>query len=132
MYGDDENVKSFATGLEVPNGTNGLKATPISQRSDSGIGSSVGSLNSDGSINNGGHSPYLDKSHRIPSFGPHQTEASGPQSKAHAKIRTYSDDADIKQVRLIGLGFPIPDCFMRSEERTNPNCSNYLSDWDID
>lgn len=100
MASNDENVKpsvSFATGLDVPNGNHGLKARPVSQRSDSGMGSSVGSLNSDGSIQNGDHSPPLNKSHRIQSTGPRQTQASGPRSKAHAKIRTYSDDPDIKQ-----------------------------------
>lgn len=106
MASSDESGKptvSFTTGSEGPNGSNGLKARPNSQRFDSGLGASVasiagsvGSLNSDGSIN-GGDSPPLKKSHRIPSFGPHQTQASGPQSKAHANIRTYSDDTDIKK-----------------------------------
>lgn len=99
MASNDENARpsvSFASGLEVPNGTNGVRSRPAHQRADSGLGSSVGSLNSDGSIN-GGHTPPLTKSHRIPSFGPRHTEASGPQSKVHAKIRTYSDDPDIKR-----------------------------------
>jgi choline dehydrogenase-like flavoprotein len=38
-----------------------------------------------------------DKSHEIPAFGPHTTEANGPQSKAHAKIRSYTDDPSIKE-----------------------------------
>lgn len=111
MASVDENVKpsvSFASGLEVPNGSSGLNGRHRPNghtRSDSGIGESIGSLNSEGSFN-GDHnsqtpspipSPSLNKSHRIRSFGPHQTEASGPQSKAHAKIKTYSDDPDVKK-----------------------------------
>jgi choline dehydrogenase-like flavoprotein len=39
----------------------------------------------------------VNKSHEIPAFGPHTTEANGPQSKAHAKIRSYTDDPSIKE-----------------------------------
>ncbi|KAH8597036.1 glucose-methanol-choline oxidoreductase-like protein [Bisporella sp. PMI_857] len=38
-----------------------------------------------------------DRSHRIPSWGPHHTAGSGPQSRARAKIQTYNDDPDIKE-----------------------------------
>lgn len=107
MDSDDENVKhsmSFASDWELPNGTNGLNGChrPVNQRFDSGIESSGGSLNWDGSVN-GDHecetspSPSLNKSHRTKSLGRHRTEASGAQSKVHAKIRTYSGDPDIKQ-----------------------------------
>ena len=96
----DENVQpsvSFATGngLEIPS-PNGLKNRPV-QRADSGMGSSVGSFNSDVSSNGGSPPLNKSKSHRIHSFKPHQTQARGPQSKGHAKIKTYSDDPDIKQ-----------------------------------
>ena len=43
------------------------------------------------------HTMPADKSHEIPAFGPHTTEANGPQSKAHAKIKSYTDDPSIKQ-----------------------------------
>lgn len=36
-------------------------------------------------------------SHRIPSFGPHTSNPNGPQSKAHAKIRSYTDDPNSKE-----------------------------------
>ncbi|PMD29237.1 GMC oxidoreductase [Hyaloscypha variabilis F] len=38
-----------------------------------------------------------DKLHEIPAFGPHTTEANGPQSKAHAKINSYTDDPTAQQ-----------------------------------
>jgi choline dehydrogenase-like flavoprotein len=38
-----------------------------------------------------------EKSHRIPSWGPHQAQATGSQSKWHAKVKTYTDDPDIKE-----------------------------------
>jgi choline dehydrogenase-like flavoprotein len=38
-----------------------------------------------------------EQSHRIPSWGPHTSQATGPQSKFHAKINTYTDDPDIKE-----------------------------------
>lgn len=37
------------------------------------------------------------KSHRIKSFGIREEDAGGPQSRAHANIRTYADDARVKQ-----------------------------------
>ncbi|KAF4636343.1 hypothetical protein G7Y89_g1731 [Cudoniella acicularis] len=40
------------------------------------------------------------QSHQIPTFGPHSAEASGPQSKAHAKIHTYTDDPGAKFPRI--------------------------------
>jgi choline dehydrogenase-like flavoprotein len=43
------------------------------------------------------HTMPTDRSHEIPAFGPHTAEADGPQSKAHAKIRSYTDDPSIKQ-----------------------------------
>lgn len=43
------------------------------------------------------HTMPVDKSHEIPAFGPHTTEANGPQSKAHAKIRSYTDDPNTKE-----------------------------------
>ena len=101
MASNNENARptvpsvTFASRTEVPNLT-GFKARPGHQRADSTLGSSVGSLNSDGSTN-GGHTPPLNKSHRIKSLGLHSTQPSGPQSKAHAKIRTYSDDPDTKK-----------------------------------
>jgi choline dehydrogenase-like flavoprotein len=39
----------------------------------------------------------VDQSHEIPAFGPHTTEADGPQSKAHAKIRSYTDNPSTKE-----------------------------------
>jgi choline dehydrogenase-like flavoprotein len=41
--------------------------------------------------------PLEDRSHQIPAFGPEQTTAGGPQSRANAKIKTYSDDPDTKK-----------------------------------
>ncbi|KAH7393666.1 hypothetical protein BKA64DRAFT_578312 [Cadophora sp. MPI-SDFR-AT-0126] len=41
--------------------------------------------------------PALEKSHPIVSPGPHTSEPNGPQSKAHAKIRSYTDDPDTKR-----------------------------------
>lgn len=38
-----------------------------------------------------------DRSHRIPSFGPHEDESGGPRSRSFAKIRTYADDARTPQ-----------------------------------
>jgi choline dehydrogenase-like flavoprotein len=38
----------------------------------------------------------MEESHRIPTRGPLTSEPSGPQSKAHAKIRSYTDDRDSK------------------------------------
>jgi hypothetical protein len=99
MASNDENAKpavSFATGFHPPPGTNGLKVRPSGQRSDSGLGSSVASINSDGSFDES-HPHPLNKSHRIETLDPHQTAASGPRSKAHAKIQTYSDNSDIKR-----------------------------------
>lgn len=40
--------------------------------------------------------PHLETSHRIPAFGPHTSTPNGPQSRAHAKIKTYTDDPDSK------------------------------------
>ena len=41
--------------------------------------------------------PPFEKSHRVKSIGKHEREASGPQSKYHAKIKTYTDDPDDKE-----------------------------------
>ncbi|KAL2068473.1 hypothetical protein VTL71DRAFT_16571 [Oculimacula yallundae] len=41
--------------------------------------------------------PSLEKSHPIPAPGPHTSEPNGPQSHAHAKIRSYTDDPDTKK-----------------------------------
>ncbi|KAH6699057.1 hypothetical protein BKA61DRAFT_496631 [Leptodontidium sp. MPI-SDFR-AT-0119] len=41
--------------------------------------------------------PTPEKSHPIVSPGPHTSEPDGPQSKAHAKIRSYTDDPDTKK-----------------------------------
>ncbi|RDL32056.1 uncharacterized protein BP5553_09458 [Venustampulla echinocandica] len=38
-----------------------------------------------------------EKSHRIDPFGPHASESSGPRSKAHAKIKSYTDDPGIER-----------------------------------
>ena len=46
-------------------------------------------------------SPSFERSHPIKPFGPHsQAETSGPRSKAHAKIRTYTDDNTTKFPRI--------------------------------
>lgn len=62
-------------------------------------GMSFDSTLDEGPFTNGLHHSYtmdtppsFEKSHRIHPFGPHETETNGPQSKAHAKIKTYSDD----------------------------------------
>lgn len=60
---------------------------------------SIDSLYSDVDINglrhahtiNGRVTP-LETSHRVEPFGPHTSTPNGPQSKAHAKIKTYSDE----------------------------------------
>lgn len=46
---------------------------------------------------NGEPSPPLETSHPIPPVGPHASQANGPQSKAHAKIKTYTDDPYTKK-----------------------------------
>ncbi|TAQ91395.1 hypothetical protein B7494_g351 [Chlorociboria aeruginascens] len=72
---------------------------------DSGIGSSLSSVNSSPDLHRSYSEtdfeiPHPHKSHRIRSFGPHTSEAGGPQSKGYSsKIKSYSDDAD-------GKGFP--------------------------
>ncbi|CZR65496.1 related to cholesterol oxidase precursor [Phialocephala subalpina] len=43
----------------------------------------------------GGAYPF-EKSHPIETFGPHASEANGPQSRAHAKIKSYKDDPETK------------------------------------
>jgi choline dehydrogenase-like flavoprotein len=43
-----------------------------------------------------GRIPPLETSHRVHAFGPHTSTPNGPQSKAHAKIKTYKDDPDSK------------------------------------
>lgn len=86
---------SFTNGhTEIPttNGTNGINL----KSSDSGLGSSIGALNGT-DLHTHEEIPLKEKSHRIQSFGPHQTAASGPQSKAHANIRTYNDDPYVKE-----------------------------------
>jgi choline dehydrogenase-like flavoprotein len=61
--------------------------------------SSNDTLNQDGSPRNSLHHSYtlnvpspFENSHQIHPFGLHETETNGPQSKAHAKIKTYNDD----------------------------------------
>ncbi|KUJ19631.1 FAD/NAD(P)-binding domain-containing protein [Mollisia scopiformis] len=44
----------------------------------------------------GGVPLTFEKSHQIPTFGPHEHEASGPQSRAHAKIKSYKDDPETR------------------------------------
>ncbi|KAK0099562.1 hypothetical protein ONS96_008063 [Cadophora gregata f. sp. sojae] len=41
--------------------------------------------------------PALEQSHPINVPGPHTSEPNGPQSKAHAKIRSYTDDPNTKR-----------------------------------
>ncbi|XMA12769.1 hypothetical protein WAI453_005560 [Rhynchosporium graminicola] len=41
--------------------------------------------------------PSLEKSHPIAAPGPHTSEPNGPQSHAHAKIRSYTDDPDTQK-----------------------------------
>ncbi|KAI3396784.1 hypothetical protein diail_11684 [Diaporthe ilicicola] len=41
-------------------------------------------------------SPEQRFSHAIPSYGPHEGEAGGPRSRAHAKIQTYTEDSRIE------------------------------------
>ena len=36
-------------------------------------------------------------SHQVKSFGPHTTQAGGPQSRIYAKIRSYTDDPETQQ-----------------------------------
>lgn len=42
----------------------------------------------------------IETSHRVPKWGPHTATPNGPQSKAHAKIRSYTDDPETKFPRL--------------------------------
>ncbi|KAM3073444.1 hypothetical protein ACMFMG_004660 [Clarireedia jacksonii] len=71
---------------------------------DSAMGRSVDSLSPNGSNSSANTSPALSedmphfsKSHRIESFGGRTTAAGGPRSRAHAKIRTYTDDLNSKE-----------------------------------
>jgi choline dehydrogenase-like flavoprotein len=61
----------------------------------------LGSINtSNGSAHINGTSgeiPPPERSHRVRPIGRHESEASGPQSKYHAKIKTYTDDPDDKE-----------------------------------
>lgn len=62
-------------------------------------GHSNGDVNASNGVNINGneHVPSGDRSHRIQSFGPHTWEAGGPQSVAHAKVRTYTDNPNNKE-----------------------------------
>jgi len=100
--GVDSTSTNGAQGLsvDIPKAQNGVHIG----WSDSGLGQSTGSLSgnylhhSDDGDEIRLHEPDTpERSHRIPSWGPHRTDASGPQSKARAKIHTYTDDPDIKE-----------------------------------
>jgi len=94
----------FRNELQVINPNDGNTNGSMQSRTTIDRGYSSG-VRVNGSINeypfpNGtrhAHTMPADKSHEIPAFGPHTTEADGPQSKAHAKIRSYTDDPSIKE-----------------------------------
>jgi len=112
--------------LKGTNGTNGThKVSEVRFRKDPQIisengnrpklshghssGSSFNSiLDEDRPFTNGLHNastmdipPSFEESHPIKTFGSHaQSETSGPQSKAHAKIRTYTDEKTTEFPRI--------------------------------
>lgn len=78
-------------------GVNGLSGAH-SQSGDSAIAlDETDDSQSDQERRRGAGTPLEDRSHEIPSSGGAGSTARGPQSRASAKIRTYSDDPDIKK-----------------------------------
>ncbi|KAI9049250.1 hypothetical protein LZ554_007097 [Drepanopeziza brunnea f. sp. 'monogermtubi'] len=90
---------------ELPGATNGKENKPPFERGDSqfSLDTSFDAIFDTPILSSGLHlAPTLhgevtEKSHPIQSPGPHASEPNGPQSKAHAKIRTYTDDPYTKK-----------------------------------
>lgn len=103
-FGDS--LSNGTNGLNNGLGKNGVNGVHLGW-SDSGLGASTPNLNDvpptppyrpdDPDVRLEKEDPSKVHSHKIPSWGPHQTAASGPQSKARAKIHTYTDDPDSKE-----------------------------------
>jgi choline dehydrogenase-like flavoprotein len=85
--------------LPKSNGTGGARTSSgnHSFSGDSGIAlDETDDSQSDQERRRGAGSPLKDRSHEIPLSG-HENTARGPQTRANAKIRTYSDDPDTKK-----------------------------------
>lgn len=79
------------------NGLNGLKASHSHSGDSAVVLDETDGSQSDQETRQGAGLPFANKSHEIPSSSGAASTARGPQSRASAKIRTYSDDPDTKK-----------------------------------